>query len=195
VAQDAAGLLWIGYRQQGYEVRDPKTGRQVYPGRSDKTAQGPYVRDFLLPPGIPPLIAGYGDGLILPGVWAEHAVLPAKGVARWTTSGLPAPARAPALVDLTTMLKQVQALHNSLPVGAGDYLGEDWRSFGDWVGRYGRQRTVLCAASSPFDQDYFRDIAYKDFIGQIGPHFPLMPFAGGCTGYGRTTSACSTAPL
>lgn len=47
--------------------------------------------------------------------------------------------------------------------------GDDWRTLGDWVGRYGRQRTVLCAVNSPFDHDFSRGLNYQTVIGQIGP--------------------------
>ena len=33
------------------------------------------------------------------------------------------------------------------------YLGEDWRTQGDWVGRYGRQQGRLCSAAAPMDHN------------------------------------------
>jgi hypothetical protein len=40
------------------------------------------------------------------------------------------------------------------------YLGDDWTTWGDWVGRYGRQHNVLCAAATPFDHNMNWDNHY-----------------------------------
>ena len=49
------------------------------------------------------------------------------------------------------------------------YLGEDWATKGDWVGRYGRQYSVLCAADSPLNHYVAFGMGYK-VTGAIGPH-------------------------
>ena len=59
------------------------------------------------------------------------------------------------------------------PMAAGEayFEGEDWRTMGDWVGRYGTRMAQLCAVGAPFDHDFVNDPSYS-VEGFMGPDFP-----------------------
>jgi hypothetical protein len=50
----------------------------------------------------------------------------------------PSPARPPFETELATLREQLLALRTPLAPGDAAFLGEDWCTQGDWVGRYGR---------------------------------------------------------
>jgi hypothetical protein len=50
------------------------------------------------------------------------------------------------------------------------YISDDWQTQGDWVGRYGRQFSELCAANSPFDDTIG--------LGMVGQKFSLKAADG-----------------
>ncbi len=147
LAEDGAGHLLVGHRQTGLEVRDEATGKRVYPGPKDAQAAD-YLTSLLPQPDGTLLIGGYGDGVkqlsTFGGTYAQvPAVAPSP--APQTAASLPTPAAPPTLAELNAMLKTVQSLSGEMPAGSAVYLGEDWQTQGDWVGRYGRQYAVLCA--------------------------------------------------
>jgi len=172
VAEDDAGQIWLGFRQQGYAELDPKTRKPVYEGNSKADGlPDDYVFAILPTADSWPLMATYGGGLARvkeamksPGAKA-NAASAAKTKAE--AAPLPSPAKPPTLAELQAMLKRVQGLAKTNTVGA--YLSEDWTTQGDWVGRYGRQAATLCAMCAPLDHEYGWD---ADFLigGRMGPH-------------------------
>lgn len=50
------------------------------------------------------------------------------------------------------------------------YLGEDWATQGDWVGRYGRQYAMLCAMNAPHADHSVAHGPFYSVTGQLGPH-------------------------
>ncbi len=92
------------------------------------------------------LIGSYGDGLSrMPIIGTTSNGVFARSE---DTSGpltLPTPAAPPNATQLEAMLAQVKAPRKEMPAGSAVYLGEDWQTQGDWVGRYGRQYARLCA--------------------------------------------------
>lgn len=178
VAEDEAGYLWIGYRQKGYEVFDPETGKPAHTSDKDAGVLNPndYVTALLPLPQTPPLIGRYGSGLTQstkffsrpntagnawtpPGATTEAAPVPA----------LPSPAKPPTVAELAALTAQLRVGSAALTLGQGAYLGEDWQTQGDWLGRYGRQYTRLGAMQSPLDNTFGFDHSYKVEAG-IGPH-------------------------
>ncbi len=70
LAEDGAGMLWVGHWRRGYEVYDPKTQKIVLNGapgdKSDdanSNGDGDYVKCILPLSGQAPLIGRYGFGL------------------------------------------------------------------------------------------------------------------------------------
>jgi sugar lactone lactonase YvrE len=172
LAEDEAGELWIGHwHKGGYEVWDIVNGKRVHSSERDpgKRDEGDYVRSFLLWPGAAPgknvWVARYMDGTRpepLPGLTQIGFTPPtayAMAAPHWPTAATP-----PQVADLKTIgahLTQSSAAANQSTEGKaqdetqngavaaqhGVYLGEDWVTEGDWVGRYGRQSAVLAGVN------------------------------------------------
>jgi len=55
------------------------------------------------------------------------------------------------------------------PAQRAVFLGEDWNTQGDWVGRYGSRYAMLCAMQSPMNHEVVADVRYR-VQGELGPH-------------------------
>jgi len=62
LALDERGLLWIGYRQRGYEVRDPRKDKVLYTSASNEKKEFPYVSAILPRWNTGPLLGTYNQG-------------------------------------------------------------------------------------------------------------------------------------
>lgn len=177
LARDGRGRVWIGFRQKGYEVRDPNDKRALYTSASDDKQQFPYVSAILPRPDSPPLLAVYGGGLQwgaeVPGSADVLADAPNGNVAdaeNQEEAPLPSPAQVLGVAQLDALTARVSQWKTPLKPGEAVVNTEDWRTGGDWVSRYGRQRAVLCAAGSPLNHSVFRGPDYNHLVGQLGPH-------------------------
>ncbi len=164
LAEDASGRIILGHRQKGVEAFNPKTGLRVQSGANGAAASD-YV-SAVLTAGQSVWLGRYGGGLLTPDT-APTETSPASSA---SPPPLPTPAAPPTLAELNTMLARVKSLKGEMPVGGGAFLGEDWRTLGDWVGHYGRQYAVLCAVASPMDQVLTRDGHDYAVHGSLGPH-------------------------
>ncbi len=139
LAEDEVGLLWIGYRSFGYEAVDEanEVGKHAAnPMAGGKS--GGEVSCILTRPGAAPLIGSYGDGLMQS---EKYFVLKDGKVEAPAAVGRmkhPSPAKAPGPKVMDKMRAALAAAQNSKPL-TGAFLGDDWATQGDWVGRYGRQ--------------------------------------------------------
>ncbi len=116
-------------------------------------------------------LALVGVGVSVPQVQAQTAAV-AKTDAPRPLDGVPFPKSAGAsdVAALEAMTAQLNALKEPLPVGSALVLGGDWRTQGDWVGRYGRRKALLSATSAPFDADFVVKSPFVDIVGELGPH-------------------------
>ena len=178
LAEDAAGLLWLGFRQQGFQTRDPKTNRSIQRG-TKKTVGLPddYV-SALLPslnsqlPNSQPFLGSYGGGLAKGDQPIKTTATPSASTLR-PSSPLPAPfptpAKPPTLAELNNLLKELSLVPPGLETNQPTVLAleDDWRNQGDWLGRYGRFWAVLCANWSPNDDVWGAgwDVQYDARIG------------------------------
>lgn len=174
LAEDDNGNLWIGHRRTGYEVFNPETGQRLYGGEKDASqTNADYVTGFSVSSSHRVLVSLYGGGVKTSDFNTPPQPSPTsapKGNVL-ATAKLPSPSRALSLSEIETQLSYVRRLKTPLPVGAAVYEGEDWRTQGDWLGRYGREYAVLCAARAPLDHHILRDVSY-DVQGEIGTHHP-----------------------
>jgi hypothetical protein len=69
------------------------------------------------------------------------------------TTPFPFEAKAPTAEALTAMLQHLEAAEKPLQPGQGIFLRDDWSTRGDWAGRYGRLRAVLCGSMGFTSQD------------------------------------------
>lgn len=193
LTEDDAGRLWIGYRTHGWEIRRPRLDRQtrqlerVLFRSEDASAQGgnflPYVSAILPLESAAPTIAQYGDGVLKVGVKLQNADSDApndaRQLARWdaatiaanNAAPLPAPLAAPKLEELQALLKQVRAvpkLQDNGPLVVA--MADDWRTQGDWRGRYGRYYARLHAMNSPHDLVWGAGAQGVPYAARIGEH-------------------------
>ncbi|MGI4791442.1 MAG: ligand-binding sensor domain-containing protein [Janthinobacterium lividum] len=165
LAEGDDGRIFVGHRQTGLEAFAPKTGKRVQSGANGTRSDSDIFS--LLVSGETAWVGQYGGGLLTPVSSALKTVLSSSAA----TIPLPIPAKPPMLSELNAMLARVKLLKVEMPVGGAVYLGEDWQTQGDWLGHYGRQSTILCAADAPLDHDIISDPAYRTQIS-MGPHHP-----------------------
>lgn len=172
LAEDSAGRLWIGHSAKGVEVADTaQPGHALVSAFTQPLTDD--VRCLLASAGPSVLAGGYGSGLAVapstdPNAPAWHiAAAPAP-------AALPSPAAAPTAAELKALLASVPAAAPALSPGTAVYLGEDWQTQGDWVGRYGHQYADLCGTTSPVLQPEVQEPGYEAF-DQTGPHYKDAP--------------------
>jgi hypothetical protein len=165
VRLDRRGALWLGHRRAGVEVFDAAGGKRLWTDQRDGT------RDDLaslaeLPDGA--MAMGWAaGGLTASGLNAKDTPKPVPPPA--ARPPLPTPAAPPDAKAIAAMVKRLSAQDAPLAPGAAAYLGEDWQTQGDWVGRYGRATAVLCAQKSPLD-DWFGNDIWNLIHAAMGPH-------------------------
>ena len=162
LAEGTHGWLFVGHRQTGVEAFDPKTGLRVQSG-ANGTKTSSDISSFLVS-GETAWAGQYGGGLLTPGTVPAAPVLASAAV-----PPLPVPAKPPTTAQLNAMLTQVKGLKENMPVGGGAFLGEDWQTQGDWMGRYGNRLAVLCADEAPLNKLVLSDFSYI-VKGFVGPH-------------------------
>ena len=167
LAEDGDRSLWVGHRQQGVELyyRDPR--HPLMPDTTD-TLKADDVA-CLLPDGAALWVGRYGGGLTLRYGEPSLASLPVR---KTPTPPLPTPAAPPTLTQLNSMLKIVSAVapdKNELAPKV-TALDDDWRTEGDWLGRYGRYWASLNAICSP--NNYYWGAGWENvnYFSQVGPH-------------------------
>lgn len=174
LSQDSSGVLWVGFRTSGVAFMKGTSFRTVSAGARR------YVLDCvasLLPDSTNMLVGAYRFGLV--SVRAGHHIAPAGGATGMvsvvasgtgTVARLPAPAAAPTVSERRTMTQRVQSVRKEGPARPAAYLGDDWTTQGDWVGRYGIRRALLCAMNAPWcDHEFIGDFAYG-IKGSLGPN-------------------------
>ena len=195
LSEDERGRLWIGYRTQGWEVRRPRAENQEMSAekvlfRSDSDDNGevwsqkqlPYVSAILPVDSQLPYLAQYGNGLLKVGVKMQpdaEAKTAAMDAPQWDAAAiaganaarLPSPQGAPDGDELNALLKKVRAV----PAADGKgpmvvTLADDWRTQGDWLGRYGRYYARLHAMTSPTDYLWGAGAQGVDYAARIGPN-------------------------
>jgi hypothetical protein len=137
VVESCSGRLWIGHRASAAECVDAANMHPVnsFAGKSFATC--------MLPARATPLVGTYGQGV-------SGSFPPTSAVAQSSLSPPPMPASATVASDITDAITGI-AKSDTAAEPAVTYLGEDWSTGGDWIGRYGRQYAMLFAANWPLD--------------------------------------------
>ena len=162
--------MWIGSRSAGGEIRRPHRAdqnlrREQVLFRSEVNPEmgaPPYITALLPLNPQQPYVALYQHGLAqipvprqVPNPTAAEGSkteTPRNGPA---VAQLPSPRPAPALDELNALLQRVRAVpaaDENAP--AVTLLADDWRTQGDWLGRYGRYYARLHAMLSPDDYEW-----------------------------------------
>jgi len=184
-AQDAPHLLpyskapdgarthfWLG--DGGVDVRNMGEVSRI-----KANVEGPAVvliRAFLPLPDRPPLFAAYDSasgGLLKlakapPGESTVITGTVSSPAGQASPPALPAAVPPPVAADVQPLFLSVAKLTQQLVAGEAYYLADDWRTEGDWIGRYGTGYVKLCGMAEG-DQDYQLQPGYKVKL-QVGPH-------------------------
>ena len=142
LAEGADGSIFVGHWQAGVEAFSPKTGLRVQSGLNGAKTDSDI--SCLLISGQTAWAGLYGGGLLPPGIAPAETFL-----ASAVPAAFPTPAGPPSPAELHALLRRIKPPQAAIPVGGAAYLGADWQTEGDWVGRYGRQYAVMCATASP----------------------------------------------
>jgi len=169
--------VWMGYRRSGVEcdnIDDPLQRAIIACVPAPNTV---FVRQIIVLPDHPPLIVANGKtagGLLTLDATSTWAPL-ASATPVVHGFPLPAPASVPALDDARAFAANLDKLSAQLAPGEAYYLADDWRTEGDWVGRYGSSFVKLCAVTTDGDEDYALEPGY-DVSVVLGPnHDPRTP--------------------
>lgn len=158
--------VWLGHRVKGLEIRSAEKGDVLTRAGDDTDSY--FVRAFCLPPKGPPLVAvcdiNTGGLMTLDDSRADLAPGDEPPKTAPPLPGTPKPVDAATLTALT---KQLGVFKNTLKPGQGVFLGDDWRTQGSWVGRYGTSFAMLCGLDAPGIYDLEKDF---DVSVIIGPH-------------------------
>lgn len=176
----AGNRAWLGYRKFGVELRAIDQAGSVEVQANVTEPETVFIRAILALPDQPPLIAAYdaaAGGLLT--LDNAPAVQPVGSGTNTKTpiSNLPAPVSPPVIEDATALRSRLGKLTQQLNPGEAYFLADDWRTQGDWVGRYGNAYVKLCAMADNLpgtaqsrDQDYSLLPGYEVSV-QLGPHF------------------------
>lgn len=172
IAEAPPDAVWLGHRTLGAEALS--TEGNTDPKQVGDVAEG-WVRAFLLVKGRVPMAAIYGPndgGLIaLPPVPGELPELPA--VTPGAVPAFPSPVKPPSPESLAALQKRLADFRVEIKPGDGVFLGDDWQTQGDWLGRYGREFAVLPGAE---DHEF---IGQKECAVAIGTGPRTLPDQGG----------------
>ena len=154
--------------------------------------QSGLVRAILPQPNHPTLIGRYNDGLseslLVPRILSAkdvtqalaNTVVPAKepsrdGIVHETKiTSFPSIQKPPALEELNALLKRANSV-SSLTEDDSYVraISDDWKTQGDWLGRYGRYYARLCAMNSPYDLVWGTGKNPVPYVAHIGPNTDL----------------------
>jgi hypothetical protein len=196
LAEDDAGVIWADFRQHGLLALSGYGYEELEKVSADKTGGGDFGRAILPMPDFRPWLASYGKGLLRatePRRLLHKTVEKREEPAMVTDASFPSPAKPPTLAKLTAMLQAVTNLEAEMSLPStwrpptmkeavqnewrppcvystnAAYLGEDWRTLGDWTGRYGLQDGILCSLAAPGDHNV--GWGWRDFIDpHMGAH-------------------------
>ncbi len=133
-----------------------------------------YVTSILPIAGEAPLVCGAGSGVIQLG--NQLAAMPREagnggdeGDGNEGVAPFPSPAAPPSTVELQAFTKALQSLQTPHERPWAAVLDDDWKTQGNWMGRYGNRYAMLCAMQAPFDHFVINDPVYQ-VQGRLGVH-------------------------
>lgn len=182
LTEDRAGQIWVGHRRAGFESRDPHTMRTTYASSDKPLTAGDqdYVRALLDVPGIGMLGARYGNPSN-PGVFAifPEQNAPARAPQTQTpVAPFPSPAAPLDAAQLDALRARLTALQTPLQPGEATFLGDDWATQGDWVGRYGRGHATLAAMEGGSREEFQRLTQTENHVFQGAPGYAVKAQVG-----------------
>ncbi|MDR1479080.1 MAG: hypothetical protein LBJ00_09070, partial [Planctomycetaceae bacterium] len=161
LAEDEQGAIWIGTWQNGTVAADQKSGKNSYGTPKAMGYPDNFVTKILCLNGGDYLIGFYGGGIVKsinPFKLVDHKPLKTRfnkgkifSVAQNNFPNLPARIKPPTLEELGKMQTKLGRFTSPMPKIYAEYLNEDWKTQGNWMGRTFRNWAIMCGASSPMD--------------------------------------------
>jgi hypothetical protein len=164
--------VWTGYRKAGVESSKlGVAGLDVGVSAANVAKGSVIIRAILALPEQPPLFAAYDDvaGGLLTLDNAPAFKLAARIPVVRGPEPFPASPPMPAADDAHALASRLEKLNGRIAPGEAFYLADDWRTQGDWVGRYGSGFAKLCGIGQNGDQDYSLQPGYEVSL-DVGPH-------------------------
>ncbi len=136
------GHLWVGYRNKGLEIRNfGLTPSVQFDTEGLDTLE---VRAIWTGAKTPAFIAVYDDqhgGLKTPS--DSTVILDPGDPPPKEAPPLPSTAKPPTADSIEPLTKRLDVFKNELKPGDAVFIGDDWSTRGDWVGRYGTAFAML----------------------------------------------------
>ncbi len=181
LAEGTGGKILIGHRKTGLDIIGPATGT-IW--RSQLAAKGKpgylshhYIDAILARYRGVTVLGGYGGGLqTLPTGRAHHARSESGSRRRRAIGGpsrMPAAAQPPTMAELHRREQQVVALVKRMARKkhlVAVPLDTDWRTEGNWLGRYGDYSIVLAAAAYEASMHWGQGWDDPQWNAWMGPH-------------------------
>ena len=175
--------LWIGHRTKGVELRRPDDPKRAVRGIEWRDPDNPQVTEIVYHmPEVKRPVRGFvelPDGRVFAATYGSGLVKLCRG-ARFELPSVPATVAAhPSYtasdpVSVLQDFERYDMLSDERPAIWAQYLGEDWVTKGDWPGRYGARRQILCAMNAPLATRGGWDGGVTNeaitVAGMIGPH-------------------------
>jgi hypothetical protein len=170
LGEDLRGQLYVGHRRQDVELRNSDTGKRL-PWKIGAVPADFAQALFTLPDG-DLLVGQYGAGVVRSAGVPRVGMVPNELTTGFeNASPLPVPAVPATAADLAVMAREVAKTRREIQPGTSAvFLGDDWDTQGDWVGRYGKHWATMCAARAPMDHIFPSGDGYAVPNGEIGPH-------------------------
>ena len=158
LAEDDAGVIWMDFRQHGLLALSGYSYEELEKVSAKQTAGADYGRAILPMPDFRPWLASYGKGLLraaAPRQLRQNHVAKTEAPDLAIDAPFPSPARASDLAGLNGLLKEIESVPSArMTNGVVIPLEDDWRTEGQWMGRYGRFWIVLCANWAPKSDEW-----------------------------------------
>lgn len=171
LAEDDAGMLWLGFREGGVQRFHP--GTNTVDGNADSVNAGGGIRGVVALPGGQVYYATHLGTFAASGTLYPSPVTPAKfappdpAALVERAGAFPSKPAPPTLEELLAASQKIRQLPPATEAAA--YLGEDWDTQGDWCGHYGRQYGAVCATQM---MPVFGSADLSKIEYAVGPHEP-----------------------
>jgi hypothetical protein len=174
LAEDpASSKIWVGYRQRGCGL--------FYSAESSYSSEvsGVYANTILPLGNKTTLVGCYADGLV-DAIRNKQVTYKSSSQTAKPTAFVspPSPAKPPSLAEVNAMLKELASIP-AIPEAEQPkviVLDDDWRTQGDWLGRYGRYWACLAALVAPEDYIWGAGTQRVNYQAFIGPNHPRDDF-------------------
>jgi sugar lactone lactonase YvrE len=162
--------LLVGFRTGGVEARSPNTAATTI-----RAPQSDMVTALAVMSNGTTLVGTYGDGISSYPSPASFAAVRHTSTDDNANVSLPSGAKPPELEDLNQMLAAMALVPSKNPIDSSKVIGieDDWRTEGDWLGRYGRYWAVICAVNSPSDYLWGAGLQPVSYSAKVGDSHSL----------------------